>query len=142
MARLAAEFPDYRFVVAGVDWIDRAAYEKYLSGTGIGFVCGQTYELLSVSEAALVTSGTATLETALIGTPEIVLYHIPWLYEKLRPIFLKIPYISLVNINLGREAVREIVASRFDLDAASCNPFSRAAATVSACSATSPGCAK
>ncbi len=69
MARLAAEFPDYRFVVAGVDWIDRAAYEKYLSGTGIGFVCGQTYELLSVSEAALVTSGTATLETALIGTP-------------------------------------------------------------------------
>ncbi|GFI54450.1 lipid-A-disaccharide synthase [Alistipes sp.] len=118
MARLAAEFPDYRFVVAGVDWIDRAAYEKYLSGTGIGFVCGQTYELLSVSEAALVTSGTATLETALIGTPEIVLYHIPWLYEKLRPIFLKIPYISLVNINLGREAVREIVASRFDLDAA------------------------
>ena len=47
MARLAAEFPDYRFVVAGVDWIDRAAYEKYLSGTGIGFVCGQTYELLS-----------------------------------------------------------------------------------------------
>ena len=63
----------------------------------------------------MVTSGTATLETALIGTPEVVLYHTVWLYEKLRPYVLKVPYISLVNLNLDREAVKEIVRSKFDL---------------------------
>jgi lipid-A-disaccharide synthase len=66
-----------------------------------------------------VTSGTATLETALMNTPEIVLYHIPKLYEWLRPLVLKIPYISLVNINLGRECVREIVVNKIDVEAVS-----------------------
>jgi lipid-A-disaccharide synthase len=66
---------------------------------------------LALSEAAVVTSGTATLETALMGIPEVVLYHVPWLYEKLKPYFLKIPFISLVNINLGRESVKELVRS-------------------------------
>ena len=53
-----------------------------------------------------------------MGIPEVVLYHVPWLYEKLKPYFLSIPYISLVNINLGREAVREIVRSKFNIDEA------------------------
>ena len=64
----------------------------------------------------MVTSGTATLETALMGIPEMVLYHVPKLYEVLRPYVLKIPFISLVNICLGREAVREIVCANIDLD--------------------------
>jgi lipid-A-disaccharide synthase len=51
-----------------------------------------------------------------MGVPEVVIYHVPWLYEKLKPYFLRIPYISLVNINLGREAVREIVVARLDVD--------------------------
>jgi lipid-A-disaccharide synthase len=69
-----------------------------------------------MSEAAIVTSGTATLETALMGIPEVVMYHVPWLYEKLKPYFLRIPYISLVNINLGREAVKELVCAKLDID--------------------------
>ena len=64
----------------------------------------------------MVTSGTATLETALMGIPEIVLYHVPWLYEKLKPYFLRIPYISLVNINLNREAVKELVRARLNVN--------------------------
>ncbi len=114
MQRVSTEFPGYQFVVAGVDWIAQAEYDKYLKDTDIKIVKGVTYELLKHSEAAVVTSGTATLETALIGTPQVVVYHIPWFHEKMRPWFLKIPYISLVNINLGREAVREIVRSTLD----------------------------
>jgi lipid-A-disaccharide synthase len=68
-----------------------------------------------MSTAAIVTSGTATLETALMGIPEVVLYHVPWLYEKLKPYFLRIPYISLVNINLGRECVKELVRAKLDM---------------------------
>lgn len=115
MVALSREFPSHTFVLAGVDWIEREYYDRYLAGSDVRFVCGKTYELLSVADAAVVTSGTATLETALIGTPEVVLYHTVWLYEKLRPYVLKVPYISLVNLNLDREAVKEIVRSKFDL---------------------------
>lgn len=112
MAALAERVPDRQFVVAGVSWIDRAEYERCTQGTAVRYVFDRTYELLSVSEAAVVTSGTATLETALLGVPEVVVYGVPWLYEKLKPHVLKIPYVSLVNLNLGREAVREIVKYR------------------------------
>ncbi len=114
MRRIAEEFVDYQFVVAGVDWLDREAYDKWLIGSDITFVEGQTYELLTHAAAAVVTSGTATLETALIGTPQVVVFRIPWYQVVLKPIFLKIPFVSLVNINLGREAVREILQSSLD----------------------------
>ena len=119
MVAISQNFPEYQFVVAAVPWIDKGLYDKLLSGTNVKFVCNKTYDTLIYAEAAIVTSGTATLETALIGTPEIVMYHIPKLYEWLRPIVLKIPYISLVNINLGRECVREIVVNRIDVEAVS-----------------------
>lgn len=109
MARIARRMPDRQFVVAGVSWIERAEYERITRGMPVATVCDATYELLNVSEAAVVTSGTATLETALLGIPELVVYGVPWLYEKLKPYFLKIPYVSLVNLNLGFEAVREMV---------------------------------
>ena len=119
MVAISKNFPEYQFVVAAVPWIERELYDKMLSGTVIKVVCNKTYDTLIYAEAAVVTSGTATLETALIGTPEIVMYHIPKLYEILRPVVLKIPYISLVNINLDRECVREIVVSRIDVEAVS-----------------------
>ena len=119
MVAISQNFPEYQFVVAAVPWIDKGLYDKLLSGTNVKFVCNKTYDTLIYAEAAIVTSGTATLETALIGTPEIVMYHIPKLYEWLRPIVLKIPYISLVNINLNRECVREIVVNRIDVEAVS-----------------------
>jgi lipid-A-disaccharide synthase len=102
--------PEYQFVVTAVGWIDRAIYEEYVAGVeNVRYLCDRTQQTLAHSEAAVVTSGTATLETALMGIPEVVLYHVPWLYEKLKPYFLRIPYISLVNINLCRECVKELV---------------------------------
>ncbi len=112
MAELAERIPDRQFVVAGVSWIDRAEYDRCTAGTAVRYVFDKTYELLAVAEAAVVTSGTATLETALLDVPEVVVYGVPWIYEKLKPYVLKIPYVSLVNLNLGREAVREIVRCR------------------------------
>ena len=119
MVAISHNFPNYQFVVAAVPWLEREMYDEILAGTGVKVVCNKTYDALIYAEAAIVTSGTATLETALIGTPEIVMYHVPKLYEWLRPIVLKIPYISLVNINLNRECVREIVVNKIDVEAVS-----------------------
>ena len=119
MVAISRNFPNYQFVVAAVPWIDKALYDKMLAGTDVKVVCNKTYDTLIYAEAAIVTSGTATLETALMNTPEIVLYHVPKIYEWLRPIVLKIPYISLVNINLNRECVREIVVNKIDVEAVS-----------------------
>ena len=117
MVAISRNFPEYQFVVTAVPWIEREMYDAILANTAVKVVCNKTYDTLVYAESAIVTSGTATLETALIGTPEIVLYHIPKLYEWLRPIVLKIPYISLVNINLNRECVREIVVNKIDVEA-------------------------
>ena len=119
MVAISRNFPEYQFVVTAVPWIEREMYDAILANTVVKVVCNKTYDTLVYAESAIVTSGTATLETALIGTPEIVLYHIPKLYEWLRPIVLKIPYISLVNINLNRECVREIVVNKIDVEAVS-----------------------
>ncbi len=118
MSLIAEAFPEHQFVVAGVEWIERVEYDKYLNNSQIKYVSGQTYELLNLSEAALVTSGTATLETALMGIPEVVIFRIPKLHELLMPIFLKVPFISLVNLSLGRESVREIVQSSMNPEGA------------------------
>ncbi len=115
MVGLSREFPNYQFVVAGVSWLDRSLYEKYMEGSDIRYVSDATYPTLSVAEAAVVTSGTATLETALLNIPEVVVFRIPWWQVKLRPYFLSIPFISLVNLNLGRESVREILQSDLDV---------------------------
>lgn len=115
MVAISRQFPDRQFVVAAVEWLDKALYDELLSGSDVRYVCAQTHETLAMAEAAIVTSGTATLETALMRRPELVLYRVPRLYEILRPYVLKIPYVSLVNINLGREAVRELVCSKLDM---------------------------
>lgn len=111
MARLARRFPDRQFVVTGVPWIERAYYERHMAGSDLRLLFDQTYETLAAAEAAVVTSGTATLETALIGTPEVVVYRTLRLQVWLRPYVLKVPWVSLVNLNLGREAVAEIIQS-------------------------------
>ena len=118
MAQLAERMPEKQFVVAGVGWIAREQYEAFTKDMPVKFVCDKTYELLQISEAAVVTSGTATLETALIGIPELVVYGIPWFYEECKPYLLKIPYVSLVNLNLQREAVREMVVYKPSVDEA------------------------
>ena len=119
MVAIARRFPDYQFVVTAVKWLDISHYEHITAGVeNVKIVVDRTQETLAMADAAIVCSGTATLETALMRIPEVVLYHVPWLYEKLKPYFLRIPYISLVNINLRREAVRELVKARLDVEEA------------------------
>lgn len=118
MVAIAQQIPEYQFVVTAVPWIDKSIYDNIIAGSEVRYVCDRTQQILAHSTAAIVTSGTATLETALMGIPEVVMYHVPWLYEKLKPYFLRIPYISLVNINLGREAVKELVCAHLDINKA------------------------
>lgn len=111
MIEAARSFPQYQFVVAGAPGIEPDFYKRYIdSSTKIVF--GQTYRLLQQAEAALVTSGTATLETALFRVPQVVCYYISAgkLVSFLRRHILKVKYISLVNLIANREVVTELVA--------------------------------
>lgn len=111
MIEAARSFPQYQFVVAGAPGIEPDFYKRYIdSSTKIVF--GQTYRLLQQAEAALVTSGTATLETALFRVPQVVCYYIlaGKLVSFLRRHILKVKYISLVNLIADREVVTELVA--------------------------------
>ncbi len=114
MIAASRQFPTHQFAVAGVSWLPREEYETLLEGTNITLVMDQTYELLTSAEAAIVTSGTATLETALLNIPEVVVYRVNWLLQLLRPLLIHTRFISLVNINLGRESVREIIQTSAD----------------------------
>ena len=111
MIEVARSFPQYQFVVAGAPGIEPDFYKRYIdSSTKIVF--GQTYRLLQQAEAALVTSGTATLETALFRVPQVVCCYISAgkLVSFLRRHILKVKYISLVNLIADREVVTELVA--------------------------------
>ena len=118
MARLAERFPDRQFVVTAVPWLEKALYDKYMADSRLHYVCDETYETLHAAEAAVVTSGTATLETALLGIPEVVVYRTLWFQVKLQPYVLKVPWVSLVNLNLRREAVAEIIQSDLSVERA------------------------
>ena len=110
---------EYQLVVAGAPGIDREYYNEFVSGfSNVNIVFDQTYQLLSHSRAAAVTSGTATLETALFGVPQVVCYKtpVPRLIAFLRRHLLKVKYISLVNLIDGDEVVRELVADSFSED--------------------------
>jgi lipid-A-disaccharide synthase len=98
--------------LAGAPGIDAEYYDQYIKGGGAKIVYGQTYRVLSHASAALVTSGTATLEAALFRVPQVVCYHTPLvkLISFLRRHLLKVKYISLVNLIVERELVRELVA--------------------------------
>lgn len=115
MALLSKKFPGHQFVVAGVPWIERPLYDQYMAGSDIRYVCDQTYETLAAAEAAVVTSGTATLECALLGIPEVVVYRTLWFQVKLQPYVLSVKWVSLVNLNLQRESVAEIIQSDLDI---------------------------
>ena len=104
---------EYQFVLAGAPGIDPAYYQNYIrKDVPLKIVFGQTYRLLQQASVALVTSGTATLETALFRVPQVVCYHTPIgkVISFLRKHILKVKYISLVNLVAGKEVVRELVA--------------------------------
>jgi lipid-A-disaccharide synthase len=114
IAPLVERFPAYRFVVAGAPAVDAALYEKYLLPNALTLVQNQTYELLQHATAAIVASGTATLEAALIGTPQVVGYGGNELSFQIAKRVVKLKFVSLVNIIMNREVVRELLAAGAD----------------------------
>ena len=119
MIEVAERFEDYQMVLAGAPSIEDAYYEKFLKGTPVKLVRNKTYPLLTHATAALVTSGTATLETALFNVPQVVCYETP-LPRLVRFAFdhiMSCKYISLVNLIADKEVVQEMFADRFKVDA-------------------------
>ena len=108
----------YRVVIAGAPSIDQDYYRQFMAGERVEIVFGQTYKLLSCAHAALVTSGTATLETALFGVPQVVCYRLPLpkFSAYMRRHLLKVKYISLVNLIADREIVTELLADTFTIE--------------------------
>jgi len=114
MADLAKDFPDYQFVVAAVNEHTECFYYKHLGQTNIKLVYGQTYHLLAVSEAAIVASGTATLETALFEVPQVVCYKASPISYFIARKLVKVRFISLVNLILNRPLVVELIQAKFN----------------------------
>ena len=118
MLQSVKDFDEYQIVIAGVPSIERSVYNTYIQGFPVSVFFGQTYRILAQSKAALVTSGTATLETALLNVPQVVCYKTPLpklSYWGFKHIF-HIPYISLVNLISGKEVVRELFAKYFNIE--------------------------
>ena len=109
---------EYQLVVAGAPSIPQEYYSRFTEGYDVRIVFDKTYPLLAHSCAALVTSGTATLETALFNVPQVVCYEtpVPKLISFLRRHLLKVKYISLVNLIAGHEVVKELVADTFTVE--------------------------
>ncbi|WP_270721807.1 lipid-A-disaccharide synthase [Bacteroides hominis] len=118
MIRAASAFPDYQLVLAAAPGISPEYYAEFVKGTNLQVIFGRTYRLLQQADVALVTSGTATLETALFRVPQVVCYHTPVgkLVSFLRKHILKVKFISLVNLIAGREVVKELVADTMTVE--------------------------
>lgn len=115
MLVVAAAYPNHQAVIAGAPGIEQAFYQKYMGDSACKIVFDKTYSLLQHSDAALVTSGTATLETALFCVPQVVCYYVKagkvasFIFRH----FFHTKYISLVNLIAGREIVQELFGARF-----------------------------
>ncbi len=111
MIKVAKQFPSHTFAVAAVNNLDQSFYEELKGLKNVKLVFEDTYNLLQNSRAAIVTSGTATLETALFKVPQIVVYKANALTYWLAKGMIKVKFISLVNLIAGREVVREMIQS-------------------------------
>lgn len=114
MISVAKEFTDYQFVIAGAPSQEQSFYESFLSTKNVNFVTNKTYDLLSISAAALVTSGTATLETALFKVPQVVCYKGNRISYEIAKRVIRLDYISLVNLILNKPAVTELIQNEFN----------------------------
>ena len=117
MLEAARHFEDYQMVIAAAPSIEKSYYKKYLGDSEAKMVELQTYELLTHSTAALVTSGTATLETALLNVPQVVCYEtpVPKLIRFAFKHIIKVRFISLVNLIADKEIIQELLADRFSI---------------------------
>ncbi|RSK23911.1 lipid-A-disaccharide synthase [Hymenobacter metallilatus] len=113
MVAILPPFLDYQFIVAGVDNLDRNYYANF-ERNNVRILFDQTYDLLAHATAALVTSGTATLETALFDVPQVVCYRTSAVSYAISKAVIKVPHISLVNLIAGREVVKELIQGEFN----------------------------
>lgn len=110
MLSVVGDFPEYQFVIAGAPSQEKAFYNQFITNKNVAFISNKTYDLLSVSHAALVTSGTATLETALYKVPQVVCYKANNIsYQIAKRIITLDKYISLVNLIMDKEVVKELI---------------------------------
>ena len=107
--KIKNQFPEFQFVIAGAPGRDIKDYNKILGNSSIPVIFNETYNLIQQSKAAIVTSGTATLETALLGVPQIVCYKSSFISYIIAKIIVKLKYISLVNIIMNKEIVEELI---------------------------------
>ncbi len=118
MLKAAAQFPEFQCVIAGAPNMGNEFYSPFMPESNVPVIWGKTYEILTHSRLAIVASGTATLETAIMNVPQVVVYQLTpnWLFQFFRTYFLTSKWVSLVNIILGKEAVQELIQSDFKLN--------------------------
>ena len=109
MVSVVEFFPEYQFVIAGAPSQDFEIYKPFLVNKNVHFISNKTYDLLSIAHAALVTSGTATLETALFKVPEVVCYKGSWISYQIAKRIITLKFISLVNLIMDKEVVKELI---------------------------------
>jgi lipid-A-disaccharide synthase len=114
MLTVVDNFPDYQFVIAGAPSQEYSFYETFITSSNIKFISNKTYDLLKIASAALVTSGTATLETALFKVPEVVCYKGSWASYQIAKRIITLKYISLVNLIMDEEVVTELIQEDFN----------------------------
>ena len=114
MLQMADKFKAYQFVIAGAPSQDFEFYHQFMNKENVQFISNKTYDLLSVSYAAIVTSGTATLETALFKVPEIVCYKTSWISYQIGKRLINLKFISLVNLIMDKEVVKELIQDEFN----------------------------
>ena len=113
MLSLVDSFKEYQFVIAGAPSQDYDFYKTFITNENVNFVSNKTYDLLSIAKAALVTSGTATLETALFNVPQVVCYKGSNISYQIAKRIITLKYISLVNLIMDREVVTELIQKDF-----------------------------
>jgi lipid-A-disaccharide synthase len=118
MISVVPQFSDYEFVVTAVDNLDDSLYEKARQA-GLRVVYNKTYPILNVAKAALVTSGTATLETAVFGVPQAVCYQTSNFNYRVAKYVIQVPFISLVNLIAEKEVVKELIQEQFSTESVS-----------------------
>ena len=117
MLEVSRSFPEYQFIVAKAPGVDENFYNKLLHPySNVSFVSDQTYSLLMQAKAALVTSGTATLETALFAVPEVVCYKGSLFSYLIAKLVIKVKYISLVNLIMDKPVVKELIQQEMNVD--------------------------
>ncbi len=114
MVSIAPDFKEYQFVIAGAPSQEKSFYDTFLQKKNVHFVANKTYDLLSISNAALVTSGTATLETALFKVPQVVCYKGGRISYEIAKRVIKLEYISLVNLIMDKTVVTELIQNDFN----------------------------